>query len=198
MCAKPQREGDIPRSEPAVVMQAAPPLPLTLPPLAVLSFRNGAALRVGFLAALLSLLLCMLVPLPAVGTTLGGFFSVYLYRRRTGQSVSVLSGARMGWITGIILFLIVSSLVGFMMMALSNVPGGAKGLADQMRSSPVPMKKEMIDQAVQLFQLMQQPSKVALGLADAFLIFTVSAIAGGAIGARLLGRVGPSAGRPRL
>jgi hypothetical protein len=194
MCAKPQREEDIPKSEPAVAVQAPPPPPLPAP-LAVLTFRNGAALRVGFLAALLSLLLSLLVPLPAVGTTLGGFFSVYLYRRRTGQAVSVLGGARIGWMTGMILFLIVASMVGLGMMALSNVPGGAKGLADQMRNSPVPMQKEVIDQVI---QFMQQPSKVALALADAFLMITLSAIAGGAIGARLLGRIGSSPGRPRL
>jgi hypothetical protein len=31
----------------------------------------------------------------------GGFFSVFMYQRRTGFSLSVGSGARMGWITGI-------------------------------------------------------------------------------------------------
>jgi hypothetical protein len=30
-----------------------------------------------------------------------GFLAVYLYSRRTGQTLSIRSGARMGWITGI-------------------------------------------------------------------------------------------------
>ena len=37
-----------------------------------------------------------------------GFLAVFLYRRRTGQRLSVASGARLGWICGIFGFVIVA------------------------------------------------------------------------------------------
>ena len=51
-----------------------------------------------------------MIPIPLVWLRLpiafvaAGFLAVYLYSRRTGQMLSLRSGARMGWITGIFSF----------------------------------------------------------------------------------------------
>lgn len=188
MCGKPQREEDVAKPEPLVLEPRAELLPLAPPPPLALNFRNGVAVRIGLLAAFASMLLSVLVPIPAVAPTVGGFFAVYLYRRRTGQPVSVLSGARMGWITGIMLFIIMATMLVFVLMLIANYPGGANGLAEQMRNTQIPVQKEMIDQ---LAQFVHDPTKIIMLLLDAFLLINVSTITGGAIGGKLVGK-----GRP--
>jgi len=182
MCGKPQREEDIP---PVTTTFVPPPPPPPMPPALALNFRNGVAVRIGLLAAFVSMLLTMLVPIPAVAPTVGGFFAVYLYRRRTGQPVSVLGGVRMGWITGILLFVIVSVVIVLMAMVIANYPGGVNALAEQMRKTPVPNQKEVIEQ---LTQFAQDPSKIVVMLLDSFLLISVSTITGGALGGKLVGK----------
>ena len=183
ICGKPQREEDVQPPELTFVPPPLPP-PIAPPPLA-LNFHNGVAVRIALLAAFVSVFLSVLVPIPAVAPTVGGFFAVYLYRRRTGQPVSVLGGARMGWITGLILFVIMASMLILVLMLIANYPGGANGLAAQMRNSPLPVQKEMIDQ---LAQFVQDPTKAILLLLDAFLLINVSTITGGVIGGKLVGK----------
>jgi hypothetical protein len=66
-------------------------------------------LLAGALAFLLGLL-----PAPFLGRVIlllgAGFFSVYLYQRRSGQDLSIGNGARMGWISGLFCFVIVTVL----------------------------------------------------------------------------------------
>lgn len=72
------------------------------------SFSNSHAVRVGLLVAIVSI--CILLPLSSMGgvsllamilpTIPPGVLAVFLYQRRTGVTISVLSGARLGWITG--------------------------------------------------------------------------------------------------
>jgi hypothetical protein len=64
--------------------------------------------RIGLLmagiASLLSALPAMALGLAglAIWWLTAGFLSVYIYRRRTGQFLTVDSGLRMGWITGLL------------------------------------------------------------------------------------------------
>src|SRR5690349_13050214 len=103
MCAKPQREEDIPAPEPISFQPIAvpPPPPAVIP----VSFRNRIAVQIALMTASMAALLCwvfifgFVIWLPAAG-----FLAVYLYHRRTGQLLSTGGGARMGWLTGSFLF----------------------------------------------------------------------------------------------
>ena len=140
-CGKPQYDyPGIEEPEPA-----APPIvvasPVAPPPKVQVSgeigFHNRLAVRIGFIAAL-SAVFVFLVPLPfpflrlLVAFVAGGFFAVFLYSRRTGQMLSIGSGARMGWITGIFSFTMLSVLFTFAMVAISNEGGLAKYIQSQL------------------------------------------------------------------
>jgi hypothetical protein len=182
ICGRPLREEDIAKPAAAVVITPT----IAPPPSAALNFRNGAALRAGLLSAFVSLLLGVLVPLPAVAP-MGGFFSVYLYRRRTGQSVSVRSGARIGWIMGLILFGILAVMLVLLLALVSSYPGGSNGLMAEMRNSHVPVQKEMMDQ---LAQYLQNPAKIVTPMVGVFLMISLATIMGGALAGKLVGKAG--------
>ena len=109
-CGKPQREEMIPETVAAQADVAAPIAPV-LPAEASLprvNFHNPMAVRIGLLMASAASLSS---PLPVwlaglaglvVWWLFAGFLSVYIYRRQTGQFLTVDSGLRMGWITGLL------------------------------------------------------------------------------------------------
>ena len=76
------------------------------------------------------------IPLPFVrlplAFLLAGFLAVFLYSRRTGQTLSIRSGARMGWITGIFSFTLVTILFTVIMVAVSNQGGIVQQLRSQL------------------------------------------------------------------
>src|SRR5215472_12723474 len=123
-CGKPQY--DYPGLEPETIEPAMPVPPPAAPPVAIeISFHNRIAVRVGFIAALIAVLL-FLFPLPFPFLRLfllfmaAGFLAVFLYTRRTGHMLSVRSGARMGWITGIFSFMFITILFAAAMVAVST------------------------------------------------------------------------------
>jgi len=62
-----------------------------------------------------------LIPfVPLLFAFFAGFFAVYRYCRSTGHSLSIRSGARMGWITGIFSFGIVAVFITFIMAVAST------------------------------------------------------------------------------
>ncbi len=185
-CGKPQRE------EPVAVMIAsetvAPPIPLTGPaaaPPLPLSFRNPIAFRVGLLAAAL---LCLTMMIPGVNYAFvvwwlgAGYFSVWIYKRRTGQRLTVRGGAHMGWITGVMSCVLLSLLFAFFMAALERA-GGLAAFRDQLRDFAIDQKT--IDEAVKRFQ---NPGEVLRSLAGTFLMMLLFCAAGGALGAKILGK----------
>src|SRR5690349_8842515 len=110
-CGKPQRE------EFVAVEEEQPPAPPIDPPLIALpaqaapawpSFHHPVAVRVGIFAASVATLLCLLLMIGfMIWLPAAGFLSVYLFSRRTGQLLTLRAGARMGWITGILSFVII-------------------------------------------------------------------------------------------
>jgi hypothetical protein len=78
------------------------------------SFANPVVLRIAFAAATLSILLDFT---PFVGFLFilwsmgAGFMAVWMYCKRTGRPLSVSSGAKMGWITGVFTFVILTVLL---------------------------------------------------------------------------------------
>src|SRR5262249_24476384 len=118
-CGKPQREepllqeqfDQLEKQEEAPAVPA--PAPAVEPP--PIGFHNGPAVRiavrVGSLAFFLSRAsgqLALPQAFALVWLLAAGFLSVFLYRRRTGQRLSVRSGAHLGWISGIFGFVIVT------------------------------------------------------------------------------------------
>ena len=189
-CGKPQydypglAEESVPPALPVVAAPAEPVLP-------EISFHNRLAVRVGFFAALTAFLPFMfLLPipfLPSLVAFLTGFLAVFSYSRLTGRSLSIRSGARMGWITGIFSFTIVAV---FLTLSLAAVSAQG-GIADKIRDyqGPFHLKTEQLDAVV---KLLQDPTSLALAVAEAlvilFVILTALPVLGGALGAKVLAK----------
>ncbi len=189
-CGKPQYDyPDLSEPEPVepveevVAQVVTPALPLEI------SFHNRLAVRIGFLAALAAVLL-FLFPLPfpllrlLVAALAAGFLAVFLYTRRTGQMLSIRSGARMGWITGIFSFTLVSMLMTAAMVAISNQGGLQKFFRSQL---------PMNDARTQtLTQALDDPAALAGGMFFAlilmFVVLTALPMIGGALGAKVLAK----------
>jgi hypothetical protein len=185
-CGKPQRE------EPVAEMlaQSAPPFVAVPPPVEAapaqpLSFRNPIAIRVGLLAAGL---VCLLMMIPGVNYAsilwlLGaGYFSVWIYKRRTGQRLTVRSGARMGWITGVLSFTLLTVLFTFSIIAIQKA-GGLAVLKDRLHDLAI--QQSTVDEAT---KLLQNPIEIVRSLVVMFIVMTLTCAAGGALGAKLLGK----------
>jgi hypothetical protein len=184
-CGKPQRE--VGPEEPAAFIPVLPEAIRTAsaapPPLAVPTFRNPVAVRVAVLAGAISLPLCW-IPVLSLGVWIGcGALSVYFYRRRTGQPMDWRSGLRMGWMTGVVVFAILTVLftVG---IAFISAAGGPSALSQpQFRNMPMYDEK-----SIEALKSMMTFSGIIQGLLATFISTTVFCGAGGAIGARLIGR----------
>jgi hypothetical protein len=189
-CGKPQYdypgvEEQEPAPPPVEVASLAQTPRVQLP--AEISFHNRLAVRVGFIAALSAVFIFM-VPLPfpfvrlLIAFVAGGFFAVFLYSRRTGQMLSIRSGARMGWITGIFSFTMVSVVFAFAMVAVSNEGGLAKYIQSQLPANDA--RTESVSQAL------NDPAMlgvlVLFSLAMLFVVLTALPIIGGALGAKVL------------
>lgn len=173
-----------PEAAPApVAVEIAPPAE------AVVSFQSRTAVRCGVIAAALSFLL--MFPAVMVGgnglqlvvTFLGGFYAVFLYRRRTGVEVSVLSGARVGWITGIFLFTLFTVLTTLGMAMLATSSEVMQAYEAQVKSMGASGEA-----AKQMIEVMRNPSGFAMFLVGLllylFMISTLLCSLGGALGAR--------------
>lgn len=164
-----------------VAVEAAP----AVPPPPVIGLSNGPAVRSAMLACGLALLLSILLGplgLELLALIAGGFFAVYLYRRKTGQPVSVLNGLRLGWISGIFVFTLVMIATTIMVAALSQ-PEMAAQLREQMIKSSYPA-----DQVTAMFEGLQDPSGIGIRLLFGFVSSTLLMGLGAALGAKLLSR----------
>ncbi len=186
-CGKPQYDEPLfePDATPVITPATPPPLP---PP--EISFGNGTAVRIGFLAALVAVLLLVAFPLPFALLRLmatciaAGFLAVFLYKRRTGRPVTLRGGARMGWITGIFSFTIFTVQLTAGVVATSGQGGIAAVLKSQF-----PPNDARYDQVI---QLIQEPTTLAmfllLCLFSLFILLTVLSTLGGLLGAKVLTR----------
>lgn len=192
-CGRPQRAEPAPEEEAprfAPVPEPASPPPLAEEPPA-LNFRNAAAVRVGFLAASVAALLSW-IPVLNLGFFLwwlaAGFFAVYLYRRRTGRPLSVGGGLRLGWITGILTFVLMTVMFTATIVPVAMGAGGLGALFEQQLRS-MPAGDPNVQEAVRMFRT---PGGVAvilsLMLAMFFVLITLLCSVGGALGARIVGR----------
>jgi hypothetical protein len=186
-CGKPQRDEPllVEEEQPEVVIAPLPPPPAEPPPI---SFRNPAAVRVALATGVPVVLLTGLLSAVAGALTIvvplaGGFFAVYLYRRRTGEKITVLAGARLGWISGIVVFAILTVLLTVMVLMLSQ-PDFVQSMRDQMAK----MSSVSQDDLTKGIELLRTPSGLGLALLDAFVTYTLLTALGGAVGAKFLNR----------
>ncbi len=185
-CGKAQRDIPVPetiREEPVVFIppvQAAPQ-----PDAAPVTFRNPIAMRIALMVSVAATVLIAI--LPFVNWIAGGFLSVVFYRRRTGSLLTVRAGVRLGWITGLLMF-------GFwtVVFTIQQVPAALSGklggmLQESMRN--LPTNDPAVQQMVEFFQTGPGIATVlVVSLVAFFLFITGLSMAGGALGAKLVGR----------
>jgi hypothetical protein len=207
-CGKPQREEVEPETiareshvVPPIIGAAIPDL--TAPPSAPprVNFHNAQAVRVGLLMAAIASLLSALptMALGLVGLALwwiiAGFLAVYIYRRRTGQLLTVDSGLRMGWITGLLGSTITSVL--FTVSVVPLIRGGGLTTLYKEQFHKMYGSDPNVEQAL---RMLENPSSLALVVVFAllffFLIITFLCTAGGALGAKLVGGVTGAGPKP--
>ena len=192
-CGRPLREEPV-REE---VLREAPvivPPPAVRPPPPRLNFHNATAVRIGLLLASIASLLSAL-PVWAAGllglvlwwlTT--GFLSVYIYRRRTGQFLSVDSGLRMGWITGLL-----GSTISSVLFTVSVVPLIHSGTIASIYKEQLHTMAASDANVQEALRILQSPGGltmfVIMALLFLFLIITFLCTAGGALGAKLVGGI---------
>jgi hypothetical protein len=187
-CGRPVRElpGDA-EPESTGPIPAAAPAPYVPPPPPPVSFHNRVAVRIAFWVALMAMVVTRLNPILTVLVwAAAGFMAVYLYRRQTGTLVNVRSGMTMGWITGVILFAMLTvSLTVELLVAQGREGGVVAQLRQQMQNSGNPNVKEAL-------RVLDTPSGLAtilvVLLLMMFLFITLFSVAGGALGATFSGR----------
>lgn len=167
--------------------EASPLPPLPVRPVVSepvpIGFHNKAAVRVAMLTGVLGF--CLSIPtgtFALVFMAACGFFAVYWYRKRTGQQLSPLSGAHLGWITGLFGFLMAAVLVTIAALALSQ-PEVVSAMKEQWKATSRPESD-----LTQIIETLSTPAKLVGLLSLSFLSFTILPAAGGAMGAYFLNR----------
>lgn len=161
----------------------------------VINFRNANAVRVGFFTAIIIWVL-MVIPVGGMAGMFlklfvllgGGFLAVIFYSKRTGQMLSVSAGARLGWITGVLFYVIWILFFTVTIVVLQSQGGSLlDAYKKQLEESNAPA-----DSIRQITEIMQSPEMfgavMALMLVLVFVAFTLPMILGGAVAAKALER----------
>jgi len=138
------------------------------------------------MAAVGATLLYFLVPI--LNWPAAGFFAVFLYCRKTGTRLDVSAGVKIGWITGLLAygFAAILSAAALIPLALSGKLGST--MLKQMESFSTP-DPDTVKQLTHLFQTPQDIVALLLFvLALLFVLITCLSMAGGALGAKMVGR----------
>jgi hypothetical protein len=159
-----------------------------------INFSNGAAVRVALLVAAISMVL--LVPLANLAgmslvgivlpTLFAGVLSVWFYQRRTGTPLTVLAGARMGWITGVFIFALF-----LVLFTITLVPAIESGELQKIQEAALKGSFSEADMQ-KLKEIFENPVMLSLSILLFMGIYFVGATTlsslGGMLGAKLLGR----------
>ena len=177
-CGKPQR--DIVEPEPAPVPEAAlPPIapPGGVAPAPTPSCGNPVAIRSALAAAAVATLMSFL---PYLNWLAAGFFAVFFYRRRTGALLNMESGVRMGWMTGVLMFGMMALLLTVSLLFF-QAAGGISVIQAEFKNAVDPRVLEAL-------KLLQSGTEVFRLLVQLFVFTTLLSMAGGALGAKMVGR----------
>jgi hypothetical protein len=186
-CGKAQRElVTVPEQAPVPVYVVPPPVVVAKPEPLPLNFHNPVAVRIAMLVALCAAFLGFTV-LPILSWLAAGFFAAFFYRRKTGSLLNVSGGARMGWITGIMMFGIWTVVLTALALPAAMSGRLLSTFQEQIKNSPW-QDPAMLSQ---MNQMLQTGEGVATAVVVFFLMLFVFIIclsmAGGALGA-MLGR----------
>ena len=181
-CGKPQKE--IVAPEPAE--PDSPPVTFVPPPVFAppprfampVSFRNPVALRIALFVGVGAMFLSSFLPL--VNWLAAGFFSVFFYRRKTHNLLNVGAGLHLGWITGLIMF----TMWGVFFLALGISGKLTPIFQEQLKN--LPSTNDPYFQ--QMAQFMGSGPGLMVVLAVGFVFITCLSMAGGALGAKMVGR----------
>ncbi len=181
-CGKPQREiapAESPVEEEVPV--APPPAPYVPIQSLPVSFSNPIAIRVALLVAVSATVLSFV--LPFFNWIAGGYFAVVLYRRRTGSFLSVRAGLRLGWLTGILAFVL--SAIAFTIQVLPHL---STMLQERMKDLPG-QDPALIQEMTRFFQTGPGiATALVFSLAGMFVMILALTLAGSALGAKLAGQ----------
>jgi hypothetical protein len=190
-CGRPVREEDRSAEDAAArqVQEAPPPLPadaVTPPPaLPEIGFQNKLAVRIGaLLAGPIYLLINFLALLPGgflfvfLGLFASGFLSVLLYKQRTGTGISVISGARLGWICGVFVFVIALVLLTFVAAV------AARGDLAQIMQEQLKRQGQTAAEVQRVVEFLSNPAALVMLLVTFFVTITIVPSLGGAFGAK--------------
>ncbi len=164
-------------AEPVPVIAAAIASPLPV------SFSNTLALRLCFLIASVASVLDSIpaVQLLCIVWSVGaGFLAVMLYRRATGQAISMRNGVRMGWITGVLNSLILTVLTTISVASNSAELNAAFHEQVRLKAPNDPAALAVIENPYFL------ATGIIMMLFFMFVLVTGACIAGGALGARMV------------
>ncbi len=183
-CARPTSgETEPPVEDPRLVF--IPPIPQAAP-FAEVSFANPVALRIAFAASVLAILLDFSLSFLFIIWSMGaGFMAVWMYRRRTGNRLSVSGGAKLGWITAVFTFVIVT-----VMLTTGALLSGGKW-ADEFRRQMTQQVQATWSQDPnyqQILHTLENPASFAtvifFVMFFVFVLLSLASVAGGALGAR--------------
>jgi hypothetical protein len=185
-CGKPQWEDDIARigaqeASPAPVQ--SPAMPSTVGPTAPgISFRNSRAVLVSLIVAAGALVAFMAISLlvPALSPLVlcaAGFTAARVYRRQSDEPLTTAAGARLGWMTGLWLFLVVAILCALVALVVAN-PEAWQQLKAAWSQLPQASKLLNLSQHDFVMQLL-------VSLPFSFLFLTLLPGLGGMLGARM-------------
>lgn len=193
-CGKPQYEL-LPLDPEEIEQPPEPAAILAIPVPAVaaeINFRNPIAVRTGMLMAMIGFMLSSL-PIPPhelwllFTLLMAGFLAVYLYIRRTGVRLSLVSGARMGAITGIFGFTISVVFFTLSVAILSTQGGFAKFYRDQLEG-----RMGRPAEFEQFLQFLQTPvgfaTVIFVSVGMLFALFVIFPTLGGVLGAKVFER----------
>jgi hypothetical protein len=187
-CGKPQFEEDAARLD-ALEAPAAPPLP-TAPrvPGTGISFKNSRAVLVTLIVAVGALfgvtaLGLTVPPLVPILLCAAGFVAVRLYKGQSAEALSTAAGARLGWMTGLWLFLVVVIVCAISALYVSSPEGW-----EQVRSAwnQLPKSSKLPDSQHDFFV------QILIGLPFSFFLLTLLPGLGGILGAKMSTRRRPS------
>lgn len=186
MCGRPQRE-DLAQLEQqlSAAHEAAAEEPAK--DARRISFGNPDVIRAAYPIAVVA---AVLGSIPAVSLfcflwyPAAGFLSVYLYRRRTGVFLTTAQGARLGAITGLLVFAI-----SLLVLAVAFVFGGGADFSAALHEA-VEKSGQPEDLQRSILRLIDNPVTLSLilmiGLFFRFLATAGLTVIGGALGAKVL------------
>lgn len=191
-CGKPQYEEDIERlrEQEAPVAAATPIVPPSAPnALPGITFKNSRAVTITAIVAagaffgsgIAGMISPLLWPLILLGA---GFAAVGLYKGRSPEPLSGAAGARLGWMTGLWLFLVLT--IAGLMVALYLTSSAGAEVMKQLKAMPQ-FSQLTIGDTRQLLNSM------LLSAIPTFFMVTVIPGLGGLIGARFWTKSKPTA-----